>query len=83
MNTKAILLPRLRIGVENFVGSLNQYLYHSVAVVHTGVKARNCMWLFDDDGYQAISTDIDEMGPFNASGACGRRFKSGRPDQSK
>ena len=45
MNTKAILPPRLRIGVGNFVGSLNQYLYHSVAVVHTGVKARNCMWL--------------------------------------
>jgi hypothetical protein len=21
------------------------------------------MWLFDVDGYQAISTDIDEMGP--------------------
>ena len=45
MNTKAILPPRLRIGVGNFVGSLNQYLYHSVAVVHTGVKTRNCMWL--------------------------------------
>ena len=27
------------------MGSLSQYLYPSVAVVHTGVKARNCMWL--------------------------------------
>jgi hypothetical protein len=47
------------------------------------VKARNCMWLLRLMITKRYQTDIDEMGPFNACGACGRRFKSGGPDQSK